>query len=189
MCVVRSALFLASVLTTYTASGISLYSYGTGANLGHTDDGSATLLLPVNIIFYNTAYSQVSVRTDKIDCRACGIDPLLLQICNNGKISLNFLSLCTVSVPYLPNGYQATIGPFVADVDTTPFASGIVYYELSTAPSLLNQAKNQILQAYRDDYFSPTLLIIATYDHVGYYELGTNNVRSVTSRNVFHHRY
>lgn len=63
-----------------------------------------------------------------------------------------------------------------------PFASGIVYYELSTVPSLLNQARIQILQAYRNDYFSPTLLVIATYDHVGYYQLGTNKVRNELPR-------
>lgn len=97
-----------------------------------------------------------------------------LQICNNGKLYFNFLGFCQVSA--LPNNYQATIAPFVADVDTTPFSSGIVYYELSTTPSLLNQAKNQILQAYRDDYFNPTLLVIATYDHVGYYQLRTDKV-------------
>lgn len=171
------ALLIATALAS-TASGISLYSYGTGANLGHTDDGSSILLLPVDIIFYNTAYNQVSVRhislipTVQIILIFCSSP----KICNNGKLSFTFLGLCTVSAPYLPNSYQATIGPFIADVDTTPFASGIVYYELSTVPTLLNQAKNQILQAYRDDSFSPTLLVITTYDHVGYYQLGTDKV-------------
>ena len=74
---------------------------------------------------------------------------------------------------------QALIGPFISDVDTTSSASGKVYYELSTSPSLLARASGDIALAYRDENFVPTLLIIATYDHVGYYKNMSDKVSVV----------
>lgn len=81
----------------------------------------------------------------------------------------------------IPNTYQTLIGPFISDVDTTPLDSGKVYYERSDSPSLLSRARDDIRLTYRDETFNPTLLIIATYDHVGYYPAKTNEVGAETT--------
>ena len=64
---------------------------------------------------------------------------------------------------------------FWADVDTRPGNGGFVWYRTSTNSTLLQQALRDIQRAYPSagdlDY-----LLIATWDHVGYFSFGTDLV-------------
>ena len=130
--------------------------------------------LPVDLVFYNELYSSLAV-SEYIIVQLC-VSKLQLQICNNGMISLELnAQRCQLSLD-IPN-YKTLIGPFISDVDTKPPGSGKVYYELSNSTSLLARARGEIVQTYRDENFDPTLLIIATYDHVGYFLQKTDNFK------------
>eukprot|EP00731_Ephydatia_muelleri_P027336 Em0019g209a len=146
-----------------SVNGIQFYSKTSNAlDLGHTDDNDSGILqLPAYLVFYNKSYSS-------------------LVVCNNGMISLQTNSPFRCKTPKngIPNSHQTLIGPFISDVDTRPPNSGKVYYELSTSPSLLARAREDITLTYRDETFNPTLLIIATYDHVGYYPQNTDKLNT-----------
>ena len=67
------------------------------------------------------------------------------------------------------------IAPFWADVDTSN--AGTLWFRVSTAADLLERAGDMIHTAFvRNNEFAPSLLLIATWDGVGYYEEGTDKV-------------
>ena len=69
---------------------------------------------------------------------------------------------------------------FWGDVDTTPFDGGFVWYRTTTDSAQTLKALIDIQRGYPSvsdiDY-----LLIATWDHVGYYQDGTDRVRALVS--------
>ena len=59
--------------------------------------------------------------------------------------------------------------PFYADVDTTPDDGGSVSYRHTTDPALLQRAMDEIQRAYPHTA-AVEYLLIATWDHVGYFK-------------------
>lgn len=71
------------------------------------------------------------------------------------------------------------IAPYWADVDTR--GTGRVWFRETNKPELLSRARDDILR--RDplifpqvNRFDPSSLLIATWDHVGYYDMNTDKV-------------
>lgn len=65
------------------------------------------------------------------------------------------------------------MAPYQADVDTT--GTGRVWYRITTDDALLAKATNDIRSLTRASV-SPQWLLIATWDHVGYYLRQTDKV-------------
>ena len=62
------------------------------------------------------------------------------------------------------------IAPYWADVDTTPAGGGLVWYRVSTSQADRDRARNDIRAVFQEAArFTPTVVFIATWDHVGYY--------------------
>lgn len=65
--------------------------------------------------------------------------------------------------------------PYWGDVDTS--GTGEVWYQQTNDSDLLIMARSDVLTGYPAfDFFTPTSLLIATWDHVGYYENGIDLV-------------
>ena len=104
---------------------------------------------------------------------------LLLQINSNGIISFDEAVISFEAEPFpLPD--LKVIAPFWADVDTTGI--GTVWYRDTSDTKLLDRARSDILRnpvLFPDidlQNFFPTSLLIATWDHVGYYDQHTDKV-------------
>ena len=67
------------------------------------------------------------------------------------------------------------VAPFFADVDNS-VGNGKVWYRLTSNATLLSQAKSDIPVALSGPNFNPQQLLIATWDHVGYYQQHTDKV-------------
>ena len=77
-----------------------------------------------------------------------------------------------------PLSGSTLITPYWGDVDTRE--TGDVFYRLTTVNALLEMAKTDIHSVYSDlSFFTPKQLLIATWDHVGYYERGVNLVSCI----------
>ena len=69
----------------------------------------------------------------------------------------------------------ALIAPYWADADTR--GTGIVWYRESTSQADKDRAQREIRAIFREAArFIPTLVFIATWDHVGYYSTNTDKV-------------
>ena len=67
------------------------------------------------------------------------------------------------------------IAPYWADVDTT--GTGTVWHREDNDPQLLARARDDIRAAFTNQSsFVPTQLLIATWDHVGYFNNRTDRV-------------
>ena len=67
------------------------------------------------------------------------------------------------------------LSPYWGDVDTT--GTGDVRYRQTNDPALLTIARNDVLSVYPTfTLFTPTNLLIATWDAVGYFQAGTDLV-------------
>ena len=101
-----------------------------------------------------------------------------MQVNNNGAFAFSILK--TYDLRVFPH-HTSLIAPYWADVDTRPRDNGTarnaVWYKTTSDPALLNRARDQVQLAFIDQVgFSPTLLIIATWDEVGYFEEKTDRV-------------
>ena len=68
------------------------------------------------------------------------------------------------------------IAPFWADVDTR--GTGRVWYRESTNQEDRDRAQREIRTIFQEaGGFSPNIVIVVTWDHVGYYEERTERVR------------
>ena len=93
---------------------------------------------------------------------------------NNGVIS--FSNSVDVFTPdtFPLSGEQELIAPYWSDVDTRPpeRAGGTVWYRETADPSVLSRARSEISRVFVDHQdFNPVYALIATWDHVGYYEM------------------
>ncbi len=96
----------------------------------------------------------------------------MLQVNNNGAISFTAGVTQHTPDPFPLNGALSLelIAPFWADVDTR--RTGTVWYRETTEPQLLARARNEIQTAFLNQgSFLPTIIFIATWDHVGYYHI------------------
>ena len=77
--------------------------------------------------------------------------------------------------PFPLGGKRSFLAPFWADVDTT--GTGDVWYRQSTSQTLLDKANMQIMNAFPlQPQFTATNLVIATWDHVGYFNSRSDKV-------------
>lgn len=77
--------------------------------------------------------------------------------------------------PFPLDGDLELIAPFWADVDTT--GTGTVFYRQTADPGILQRVGNEIQYAFVDHQdFTPSFVIIATWDAVGYYEANVDKV-------------
>ena len=75
------------------------------------------------------------------------------------------------------NFSQKLVAGFWSDVDTS--GTGIVWYQSTTASSILQRATADVKSAFeKTNSFSATFVFVATWDHVGYAYEGVNKVRS-----------
>ena len=97
-----------------------------------------------------------------------------IQVNNNGNLSPGS-SFSRYDPENFPFESQPIIAVFWADADTRPVDSGEVWYRVTTATALLQQAKTDIKKAYPSvgdiDY-----IFIATWNRIGYYSRQTNKV-------------
>ena len=91
-----------------------------------------------------------------------------MQVNNNGLISFQ-----TAVSQFTPDSFPLSgdlelIALYWADVDTR--GTGTVWYRETDEPLLLDRAASDIQAAFiSQGSFAPTFLIIATWDHVGYF--------------------
>ena len=67
------------------------------------------------------------------------------------------------------------IAIYWADADTRPDDGGYIWYRVTTYPAILQQALNDIQLAYSAVSYI-NYILIATWDHVGYYLRRTDKV-------------
>ena len=99
---------------------------------------------------------------------------LLFQVNNNGVVSFgsSFPTFRTAPFPFIGT---PTLAPYWGDVDTR--GTGTVWYQQTDNSTLLSMARDDVLAVYPTfTFFNPTNLLIATWDHVGYYNNGTDRV-------------
>ena len=75
-----------------------------------------------------------------------------------------------------PIANYTLVAPFFGDVDTRK--AGTVWYTdpVSTENDIIEKARIDISQAFRCYNFSPTYVVISTWDHVGYFKEQNNKV-------------
>ena len=94
---------------------------------------------------------------------------------NNGDISFTVAVSSFTPDPFPLSGDLELIAPYWADVDTT--GTGVVWYRQTGDSALLNRARDDIRAAFTAlDFFTPSYLFIATWDHVGYFDSHTDKV-------------
>ena len=107
-----------------------------------------------------------------------------MQVSVDGAV---FFGQKTDMINYVPNvnkfpfgNKRSFVAPFWADVDTT--ANGNVWYRQTKLQSLLDKANKQIKNAFPlQPQFTATDLIIATWDHVGYFDSKSDKVSNLFS--------
>ncbi|KAK9507915.1 hypothetical protein O3M35_007676 [Rhynocoris fuscipes] len=143
-----------------TALPISeFYPYGSAHDktLEQGDDLSIEVLLTVPVKFFGETYETIYVNT-------------------NGLLSFIY------DVPYFSNVEfpleYPVIAPLYSNVDTT--GKGKVYYRETNDSALLQRATQNVLNLYPNlpNGYEARSLFIATWDHVGYFEAGTDKVNT-----------
>lgn len=100
------------------------------------------------------------------------------QISTNGAISLGDELSTVVTVSFPLTNVEPLIAPFFADVDTR--GNGTVWYRVSTTSRDIAFAEGQIRHAFAAySTFTPTTVVVVTWDAVGYYRRHTDKVRSL----------
>ena len=96
-----------------------------------------------------------------------------LQVNNNGDITFNAAYGDYSPTPF-PIFGNPMIAPFLSDIDTR--GAGTVWYRTTTDASLLANAIRDIPSILSGPNFAPVWLLIATWDHVGYYNSHSDKV-------------
>ena len=93
---------------------------------------------------------------------------------NNGVISFSS-PVSRYDEQAFPISGSPFITPYWGDVDTR--GTGEVLYRQTSDSSLLENARSDVLSVYTEfTSFTPTSLLIATWDHVGYFNSQTDLV-------------
>ena len=111
-----------------------------------------------------------------------------MQISVNGAIFFGQSNTDYVRNQLFPlDGGRRFVAPFWADVDTS--ASGNVWYRVSTLQAVLNRASMQIRAAFpfEQPVFTPTELVIVTWEDVGYFDSKSDKVLTLVSACYLYH--
>ena len=104
----------------------------------------------------------------------------VLKVNNNGMVSFESGVTAFFATPFPLNGTQGLIAVYWTDVDTRPEGSGTVWYRETTDATLLRRFRDEIRRAFPTQrIFSPISLLIATWDHVGYFLERFDRVMSI----------
>ena len=98
-----------------------------------------------------------------------------IQVNNNGIISFGNSFSRFIPSRFPSNSREALIAPYWADTDTRTNGSGNVFFQETTNLTLLQRASREIQDGLSVS-FTPTHLLIATWDSIGYFNSGTDRV-------------
>ncbi|KAM9334126.1 nidogen-2 [Symphorus nematophorus] len=122
------------------------------------DETSKVLSLPKPLYFYDSLFSQLYVAT-------------------NGIVSPQDLPM---EKQYVDDGFPTdfpVVAPFLADIDTSE-GRGQIYYRVTEMPSVLNRVAQEVHRGFPDAKFTPTHVVVATWENVAAYEDTGKNGRS-----------
>ena len=97
---------------------------------------------------------------------------------SNGDISFNESYENFTSSPFPLQDRVALLAAFWADVDTRSGA-GNIWYRVTQDPALLARVINDIPPSLSPQHVNVSWVLIATWDHVGYYKNRTDKVSSI----------
>uniref|UniRef100_A0A8D0AUZ1 Nidogen 2 n=1 Tax=Sander lucioperca TaxID=283035 RepID=A0A8D0AUZ1_SANLU len=127
------------------------------------DETSRVLSLPKPLYFYGSLFSQLYVAT-------------------NGIISGQDLPM---EKQYVDDGFPTdfpVVAPFLADIDTSG-GRGQIYYRVTETPSVLNRV--EVHRGFPDAKFTPTHVVVATWENVAAYEEQTRTAGPSNKVNTF----
>ncbi|XP_032361998.1 nidogen-2 isoform X24 [Etheostoma spectabile] len=146
-----------------------MFSYGTLSGdliLAEGDDETSRVLsLPKPLFFYGSLFSQLYVAT-------------------NGIISAQDLPM---EKQYVDDGFPTdfpVVAPFLADIDTSG-GRGQIYYRVTETPSVLNRVAQEVHRGFPDAKFTPTHVVVATWENVAAYEEQTRTTGPSDKVNTF----
>ncbi|XP_049425857.1 nidogen-2 isoform X10 [Epinephelus fuscoguttatus] len=129
------------------------------------DETSRVLSLPKPLYFYDTLFSQLYVAT-------------------NGIISAQDLPM---EKQYVDDDFPTdfpVVAPFLADIDTSG-GQGQIYYRVTETPSVLNRVAQEVHRGFPDAKFTPTHVVVATWENVAAYKEQTRTSGSSNKVNTF----
>nr|XP_033471919.1 nidogen-2 isoform X3 [Epinephelus lanceolatus] len=129
------------------------------------DETSRVLSLPKPLYFYDTLFSQLYVAT-------------------NGIISAQDLPM---EKQYVDDDFPTdfpVVAPFLADIDTSG-GRGQIYYRVTETPSVLNRVAQEVHRGFPDAKFTPTHVVVATWENVAAYKEPTRTSGSSNKVNTF----
>uniref|UniRef100_A0A671U6H3 Nidogen 2 n=1 Tax=Sparus aurata TaxID=8175 RepID=A0A671U6H3_SPAAU len=127
------------------------------------DETSRVLSLPRPVYFYDSLFSQLYVAT-------------------NGIVSAQDLPM---EKQYVDDGFPTdfpVVAPFLADIDTSG-GRGQIYYRVTETPSVLNRV--EVHRGFPDAKFTPTHVVVATWENVAAYEEPTRTSGPSNKFNTF----
>ncbi|XP_044044130.1 nidogen-2 isoform X2 [Siniperca chuatsi] len=146
-----------------------MFAYGTLSGdfiLAQGDDETSRVLsLPKPLYFYDSLFSQLYVAT-------------------NGIISAHDLPM---EKQYVDDGFPTdfpVVAPFLADIDTSG-GRGQIYYRVTETPSVLNRVAQEVHRGFPDAKFTPTHVVVATWENVAAYEEQTRTNGPSNKVNTF----
>ncbi|XP_037617772.1 nidogen-2 isoform X9 [Sebastes umbrosus] len=146
-----------------------LFPYGTLSGdliLAEGDDETSRVLsLPRAFYFYDSFFSQLYVAT-------------------NGIVSAQDLPM---EKQYVDDGFPTdfpVVAPFLADIDTSG-GRGQIYYRVTETPSVLNRVAQEVHRGFPDAKFTPTHVVVATWENVAAYEEQTRTTGPSNKVNTF----
>uniref|UniRef100_A0A671U7F2 Nidogen 2 n=1 Tax=Sparus aurata TaxID=8175 RepID=A0A671U7F2_SPAAU len=129
------------------------------------DETSRVLSLPRPVYFYDSLFSQLYVAT-------------------NGIVSAQDLPM---EKQYVDDGFPTdfpVVAPFLADIDTSG-GRGQIYYRVTETPSVLNRVAQEVHRGFPDAKFTPTHVVVATWENVAAYEEPTRTSGPSNKFNTF----
>ncbi|KAM8722858.1 nidogen-2 isoform 3-T3 [Acanthopagrus schlegelii] len=129
------------------------------------DETSRVLSLPRPMYFYESLFSQLYVAT-------------------NGIVSAQDLPM---EKQYVDDGFPTdfpVVAPFLADIDTSG-GRGQIYYRVTETPSVLNRVAKEVHRGFPDAKFTPTHVVVATWENVAAYEEPTRTSGPSNKFNTF----
>ncbi|XP_036947109.1 nidogen-2 isoform X15 [Acanthopagrus latus] len=129
------------------------------------DETSRVLSLPRPMYFYESLFSQLYVAT-------------------NGIVSAQDLPM---EKQYVDDGFPTdfpVVAPFLADIDTSG-GRGQIYYRVTETPSVLNRVAQEVHRGFPDARFTPTHVVVATWENVAAYEEPTRTSGPSNKFNTF----
>ncbi|KAI3366055.1 hypothetical protein L3Q82_009881 [Scortum barcoo] len=111
-------------------------------------------------------------------------NPFCLQVATNGIISAQDLPM---EKQYVDDGFPTdfpVVAPFLADIDTSG-GRGLIYYRVTEIPGVLNRVAQEVQRGFPDAKFTPTHVVVATWEDVAAYEEQTRHTGPSNKVNTF----